>query len=147
MIKETGRVVAIDSGFLWLETINRGTCGSCAAENGCGQSLLARWLSSSHYLKVGLDGRDPNSFHIDDEICIGIPENVVVVSSLLIYCLPLLGLIVGAAFGQTGYGTDLAATIGAIGGLVVSAMLVRVYTWYQRNNGTLRPVIVDPIMT
>jgi sigma-E factor negative regulatory protein RseC len=143
MIKESGRVVAVDDSYVWLETINRGTCGTCVAEKGCGQSLLARWMSHNQYLKVSLDGRSASDFAINDEICIGIPENVVVVSSLLIYCLPLLGLMLGAALGQAYSGSDVGAIVCAVVGLLLGAALVRGYSWIQRNNRQLRPVILD----
>ena len=143
MIKETGKVVAVDNEFVWLETINRGTCGSCAAEKGCGQSLLARWMSRSHYLKVSLDGRDPKQFSINDHVDIGVPENVVVVSSLLVYCLPLIGMILGAGLGQSEFGSDSAAAAGALLGLALGAALVRTYTWLERGNRRLRPVIME----
>jgi sigma-E factor negative regulatory protein RseC len=145
MIKETGRVVAVNEHFVWLETINRGTCGTCVAEKGCGQSLLARWMSRNQYLKVSLDGRSAREFPINAEVCIGIPENVVVVSSLLIYCLPLLGLILGAAVGQFNYGSDGGAIACALVGLLMGAILVRLYSWSQQNNRHLRPVIIDLI--
>lgn len=147
MIKETGRVVAIDPNYLWLETINKGTCGSCVAEKGCGQSLLARWMSHNNYLKVDLDGRDAANYQINDEVSIGVPENLVVMSSLLIYCLPLTLLIIGAAFGQSVFGSDLAAVVGSITGVSLGAVIVRLISWNQRHNRRLRPVIIELLKT
>ena len=42
MLTETGRVVAVDGDRLWVETIRKSTCGSCAAQKGCGHGLLNR---------------------------------------------------------------------------------------------------------
>lgn len=155
MIRETGRVVAIDNNYLWLETINRGTCGTCMGEkgvagkglgeSGCGQSLLARWMQRNNYLKVALDGRKAEDFAVNDEVHIGVPENVVVISSLLVYCLPLMGLIVGAAIGQAMFINDGGAIACALVGLLLGATVVRLYTWMQRHNPHLRPVIIDLI--
>ena len=145
MIKESGRVIAIDDTHLWVETINQGTCGTCAAEKGCGQSLLSRWMAKSHYLKVALDGRSPQEFAVNDEISLGIPENVVVQSSLVIYCLPLLLLIIGAALGQVLFATDLGAISLAIVGLVIGGLGVRVFSWLKTNNRHFQPMILDLI--
>lgn len=143
MIKETGRVVAIDPQHLWLETINRGTCGTCVAEKGCGQSLLARWMSHNNYLKVELDGRDASAYKINDQVSIGVPNNLVVLSSVLMYCVPLALFILGAALGQTVIGNDFASVVGAMIGVGVGAGIVRLITWQQRNNRKMRPVIID----
>lgn len=143
MIKETGRVVAIDKNYLWLETINRGTCGTCAAEKGCGQSLLARWMSHNNYLKVDLEGRDPTQYEVNDVVSIGVPENLVVLSSLLMYCLPLILFMVGAGLGQSLFNTDLAAVMGAVVGVGIGAVSVRIISWSQRHNRKMRPVIMD----
>ena len=40
MLLETGRVVAVDADSVWVETIRRTTCGSCAVQKGCGHGLL-----------------------------------------------------------------------------------------------------------
>ena len=147
MIKETGRVIAVDDDYVWVETINRGTCGTCDAEKGCGQSLLARWLSRSNYLKVSLNGVSNRKYSVNDTICIGVPENIVVLSSLLIYCLPLFGLIAGATIGQIKFQSDSGAIGCALMGLLIAAILIRLFTWWQRDNRGIRPVIVDLIET
>ena len=77
MISETGRIVAIETDGLWVETIQRSTCGSCAAEKGCGQSLMARLMGHTSYLWVLLEGRDPADYRIDQEIQIGDRKSVV----------------------------------------------------------------------
>jgi len=147
LIKENGRIIAVDANHIWVETINRGTCGTCVAEKGCGQTLLARWLSRNHYLKVSLDGRNVSDFSVNDTVQIGIPENVVVVSALLVYCLPLFGMLFGASVGQTLFNHDLAAISFGVIGLLVGAVIVRLFSYRQRNNLKLRPVILDLIHT
>ncbi|MEX1033333.1 MAG: SoxR reducing system RseC family protein [Cellvibrionaceae bacterium] len=143
MLTETGRIMAVDKDHLWVETINRSTCGSCVAEKGCGQSLLARWAAKSAYMKVLLDGRDPRAFNINDTVSIGIPEDVVVKSSLIIYCLPILLLLVGGAIGQYTVGSENASILAALTGLLVGGLLVKLYSWSAGRNRRLQPVIVD----
>lgn len=147
MLKETGRVVAVDSDHLWVETINRSTCGSCVAEKGCGQSLLARWAASNAYMKVSLDGRDPGSFQINDAISIGIPEDMVVKSSLLMYCLPILLLLAGGATGEHWIGSEIASIIGALLGLVGGGLIVKMFSLVLGRNRRLRPAILDVLST
>ena len=145
MIKETGRVVAIDKHHLWLDTINKTTCGSCEAQAGCGQSLLNRWMTRTSFLKVSLDGRSASDFQLHDEVTVGIPENVVVLSSILMYCLPLAGLVLGAGIAFATYAHDVASIIGAMLGLCMGACVVRGFSWWHRDNPAYKPVIISLI--
>ena len=40
MIEEPGRVVAVEEGAVWVQTLRKSTCSSCSANAGCGQGLL-----------------------------------------------------------------------------------------------------------
>lgn len=88
MLTETGNIVAVEPEGLWVETIQRSTCGSCAARSGCGQHLLAQLTGRNSYLWVSLQGRDAGRYRIGDTITLGIPEAVVANGSLLVYLLP-----------------------------------------------------------
>ncbi|TQV84048.1 SoxR reducing system RseC family protein [Exilibacterium tricleocarpae] len=143
MITETGRVVAVEKDSLWVETVKRSTCSSCAAEPGCGQSLLARWGGNASYLRVLLQGRDAAGYRPGDQVRIGIAEDVVVKGSLLVYLLPLVALVLGSWLGQWAFGTEVAAIGGAVFGLGLGAVLVRWHAHHNRNNERLQPVLVD----
>jgi sigma-E factor negative regulatory protein RseC len=143
MIIETGRIVAVETDGLWVETIQRSTCGTCAAEKGCGQSLMARLTGHTSYLRVLLQGRDPEGYHLGDEVQIGVPEDVVVTGSLLVYLLPLLAMILfsGAAHHLLGY--EGLTILMALIGLLAGAMLVRWRAHVTRNDSRLQPVLID----
>jgi sigma-E factor negative regulatory protein RseC len=143
MLTETGRVVAVDGDALWVETINSTACGSCAAKPGCGQSLLAKWASRPAYLKVALAGRDPLSFKIGDMVTIGIPEDVIVTSSMLMYCLPIILMLVGAAFGHYGAGSEGVSALMALAGLLLGGMGVKLVAATAGRSRRLEPVLVD----
>ena len=80
MIEERGRVLSVEDGAVWVETVRRSTCGSCQARAGCGQALMQRLGSGARqgFIRVTVD-RD---YHIGEEIIIGIPEDAVVRGSL-----------------------------------------------------------------
>ena len=143
MIIESGRVVAINSDSLWVETIQRSTCNSCAAEKGCGQGLIAKWGGHTSYLRVLLEGRNASAFHVDDTVEIGIPEEVVVKGSLFVYLVPLFLMILGAWAGQSLFGVDSAAMLGAVAGLLGGGLLVRLRAQQTRNDPSLQPVLVS----
>lgn len=143
MITETGRIVAIESQGLWVETIQRSTCGSCAAQKGCGQSLMARLMGHTSYLWVLLEGRDPDKYQLGDEIQIGVPETVVVKGSLFVYMVPLLGMLAGAGLGQSALQSDGWSALGAVAGLVLGGLVVRWRAHQTRYDRRLQPVLLD----
>ncbi len=146
MILETGRVVAIEPEGLWVETIQRSVCGSCKAEKGCGQSLLAKWGANPSYLWVLLEGRDSANYQIGDDVQIGIGEDAVVKASMLAYVMPMLLLLLGAVLGQVVGGSDLYSGLGALAGLILGGVLLYWHSVVSRYDSRLQPVLVDERM-
>jgi sigma-E factor negative regulatory protein RseC len=144
MLTETGRVVAVESDSLWVETIRQSTCGSCQASKGCGHGLLNRIRQQRHGLIRVLPGREyPANCSIDDEVRIGIPEGVVLQGSLLVYLLPLLGMLAGAAGAEWLAGSEPATVLGAVLGFAAGAAAVRLHAWRHRQDASLHPVLIE----
>lgn len=146
MLTETGRVVAVESDSLWVETIRQSTCGSCQASKGCGHGLLNRIRSHRHGLIRVLPGREiPANCGVDDEVRIGIPEGVVLQGSLLVYLLPLLGMLAGAGSAEWLGGSEPYTVLGAVIGFAAGAALVRLHAWRHRDDAGLHPVLIEII--
>lgn len=143
MITETGRIVAVEQDGLWVETIQRSTCGSCAAQKGCGQSLMSRLMGHTSYLWVLLEGRNSEDYLLGEEIQIGVPETVVVRGSLFVYLVPLLAMILGAGLAQQWWGSDGLSALGALLGLLSGGALVRWRAHQTRHDRRLQPVLLD----
>jgi sigma-E factor negative regulatory protein RseC len=143
MIIETGTVVSVEPEGLWVETISKTVCGSCKAEKGCGQSLMAKWAGHNSYIWVLLEGRDPAIYHQGDSIRIGIPEEVVAKGSMVIYILPLLVMVGFTFLADSLLGNELITVFSAIAGLVIGGGLVRWHAYKNRLNPNLQPVLVD----
>ncbi len=94
MLEESARVVAVEPGAVWVETLRRSTCSACSANAGCGQGLMEKLGVGERRGYVRALASDAHA--VGDRVVIGIPEDLLVRSSLLIYLLPLLGLF-GAA--------------------------------------------------
>jgi sigma-E factor negative regulatory protein RseC len=148
MLIETGRVVAVESAgaALWVETIRKSTCGSCAANKGCGHGLLNRIADGrTGYVRV-LSGRiAAGECMIDDQVRISIPERVILRGSLMVYMLPLLCMLGGAMainslHPQPG---ELTAAVGAAGGLLLGFVLVRWHAWRHRQDRDLQPTLLE----
>lgn len=146
MLTETGRVVAVESDGVWVETIRQSTCGSCAAQKGCGHGLMNRIGDGRRSLIRALPGKlAVADCQVDDEVRIAIPEDVILRGSLLVYILPLLLMLAGAAAGSAAYPAsgDLAAALGAILGFVLGFALVRLHAHRHRDDSSLQPTLVE----
>ena len=119
MIEETGRVVALEEGAVWVETLRKSTCSSCSANAGCGQGLMDKLGVGRQrgFVRVLSDLQ----LALDDVVVIGIREDVLLRTAVLVYLLPLLGLLAGAL---------LASSLGLTERLVILvSMLSLLFAW------------------
>lgn len=147
MILEVGRVIAVEPKGLWVETLQRSACGSCQAQKGCGQSLLARFVANSSQLWVLLDGRNADAYSVGDEVRIGIPEDVIARSAVFIYIVPLVGMVLATMFAHQQALSDGASALWAMGGLMLGAVAVRWHAHHTRFDNRLQPVLVEDQQT
>ena len=145
MLTETGRVVAVEADGVWVETIRQSTCGACAARRGCGHGLLNRYAEGRRgYIRV-LPGPTlaPADCRVDDQVMISLPEAVILRGSFIVYLLPLLALLAGAATGASVFASDAGALIGAAAGLAAGMGLVRLHAWRHRDDRDMQPTMVE----
>jgi sigma-E factor negative regulatory protein RseC len=146
MLIETGRVVAVDRDAVWVETIRQSTCGACAANKGCGHGLLNRIADGrTGYVRVLPGSAGPDRCTVDDQVRIGIPEQVILRGSVVVYLLPLLLMLAGAAVAAGLWPglAESAAVGGAVIGLLLGFALVRWHAWRHRDDPALQPVLLE----
>ncbi len=90
---------------------------------------------------------DQAPLSVNDIVEISIPEQVIVKGALLVYLLPLCLLLTGSMLGQNGlFGemvdSEAAAILGAILGLSMGFLFVRLYTLWNRGKQALCPHLV-----
>jgi len=142
MLEEDGVVVAVEADALWVETIQTSTCGSCRARAGCGQRVLAGVLSNASRLRVVPGEEGAGAYRPGQRVVIGIPGDVLVASSLILYLLPLFSMLVAAAVvARLGGGEYLTALAGAAG-LLGGGGLLRYLSWRVRHHARLQPVLL-----
>lgn len=145
MLIESGRVVAVESDSLWVETIRRSTCGSCVAQKGCGHGLMnSIGAGRRSYVRV-LPGKvSLQQCAVDDEVQIAIPEEVLLRGSCTVYLMPLCAMLLGAAgFAQLSPGgSDGLAAAGAVVGLALGMGAVRWHARRHRDDPRLQPTLV-----
>lgn len=145
MMRESGRIVAIEDDALWVETIRQSTCGTCAAQKGCGQGLLNRIGDGRrNHLRVLLDGLPAGQFQLDEQVEFSVPEHVLLRGAMLVYLLPLLAMLAGMACSHALFASDKLAALGALGGFLAGIALVRCHAWLTRDNLEYQPTVIPP---
>ncbi|MTI14112.1 SoxR reducing system RseC family protein [Sansalvadorimonas verongulae] len=140
MIEERGRIVKVDDGFVWVETLRKSTCGSCQAKNSCGEGILNRLKPFRNHAYIRASNRYPVAE--GDEVTIALPEEAVVSASLLVYLFPLLLLLSGAVIGA---GLELAeplVIVLSLTGLLSGFGLVRWWTAREKTEGQYQPQVL-----
>ena len=127
MIEEQARVVRLDGDLAEILIQRQSACGSCNAKSGCGTSLLANWFPQRR-LTLRMD----NHIHAQagDMVVLGLDEATLQRSSLLLYALPLAGLLLAAiageqVFGFLGLPKELGAVLSGLLGLIAALLYVR----------------------
>ena len=115
MIEERARVIAVGEGYAWVETYRQTACGSCSSP-GCGTATLSKLLGTRPTRVRALTALP---LQAGDEVIIGVAEMALLKSSLVVYLLPLLLLLLGALVGKMLIGNELAAILLGLGGLAV----------------------------
>ncbi|CAN7205592.1 SoxR reducing system RseC family protein [Pseudomonas sp. LjRoot71] len=144
MIEEQGRVIAVEAGAVWVETLRQSTCSSCSVKAGCGQGLLDQ---------LGVAGKRGHvralsdlSLNVGDSVVIGVREELLVRGSLLVYLLPLLGLFAAAVLAEQLALSEPWVIFSALCGFVGACAGVR---WRSRQiaaDPALQPVVLRALL-
>jgi len=97
MITENAIVVSIDNNQTWIETQRKSVCGQCAANKGCGTSVLSKVIGNKlSKMKV----INKINAQVGDEVVIALNEQSLLKGAFMTYLLPLLYLFLFSFFGQ-----------------------------------------------
>ncbi|WP_445396391.1 SoxR reducing system RseC family protein [Zobellella sp. An-6] len=143
MIEEVAIVVAVGEGGVEVASFSKSACGQCRQNSQCGTGLVSN----------ALPGREHRFFiatelelKVGERVRIGIPEQSLITSALLLYLLPLLLLLAGALLAGIGLGagdggTLLGATLGGGTGFWLSSRLSR-----RGGRALSEPVLIGPLL-
>ncbi|MBS7661530.1 SoxR reducing system RseC family protein [Pseudomonas lalucatii] len=144
MIEESGRVVAVEAGAVWVETLRKSTCSSCSMSAGCGQGVLDR---------LGVGGRRGHvralsdlSLSVGDAVVIGVREDLLVRGSLLVYLVPLMGLFAAALAAERLALSEPVVVLCALAGLALAALGVRWRSARTAGDPALQPVVLRALI-
>ncbi len=137
MIEQPARVVAVDGPYAWVESERTSACGQCSAKGSCASGALARLLGRR---SVRLRALNRAAAVVGDRVTIGIDEGVLLRGALLMYGLPLAGLLAAAATGLAIWG-EAASVLAGGAGLAAGFLFVRHRTRRAAERGL--PVVLS----
>ena len=144
MIEEKARVIAVENDQLLLEAETSAACNACQVRQGCGTSVLSRWLGR-RFSRF----QAPNTVNarVGDEVIVGLAEGAMLKGSVYVYLLPLVSMILFAlsADGLMPPETaqrDLLVLLSGTVGFVLMLVFSRLLLSSGRNRRRLTPVVL-----
>ncbi len=140
MTKQQAIVTGLDGDLAIIEVQSHGACSQCELSRGCGTGALGRLLG---HRSRPLTVRNEYNLKTGDKVVLGIQDKAFLNVSLLIYGLPLLGLMVGGLLAQGLSGnsdmvTIMLAAVGFSSALTCSAVIAK-----SRFSGQFNLLIVE----
>jgi sigma-E factor negative regulatory protein RseC len=90
MIEQQARVINIEGDQLVLEAETHSSCSACDVKNGCGTSVLAKWVGRKF---TRFNAKNTVDARVGDQVIVGLSEKALMSGSLAVYLWPLLGMI------------------------------------------------------
>ncbi len=149
MIEETATVVKCEGEFAWVEAQRQSTCGNCAANKGCGTSVLAKVVGK----KVArMKAINKVNAHVGESVIVGMNEAALVKGSLAVYLLPLIFMMLFAITGnvvavQMEWKSEWVVILFAVIGLVTAGLWLRGFTHRIQHDSDFQPVILRRLST
>ncbi len=144
MIEERARVIAVENDKLLLEAQTQSACGGCEARQGCGTSVLSKWVGRRF---TRFQATNTVNARVGDEVVVGLAEEAMLKGSILVYLMPLLAMIVSAVLADSLIPFDAAARdvlvlFAAVAGFVLMLVVSRRFLSSRRNRSQLQPVVI-----
>ncbi len=148
MIEEQAQVVEIKEGQLILQAQTQSSCGSCEASKGCGTSLLAKVVGRkfTHFqVENNINAK------VGDTVIVGIAEDALLKGSMMIYILPVFGMLLFAVladyfFLSSEHYHDLIVAGCAVIGMGTGALISKWYFQRQSSAQLFSPVVLRKII-
>lgn len=144
MIEERARVIAVEDNQLLLEAETSAACNACAAKQGCGTSVLSKWIGGKF---TRFQATNTVNARVGDEVVVGLAEEAMLKGSVLVYLLPLLAMIGFALLADSlisadAASRDLLVMISAVIGFALMLVISRLLLAMGSNKRKLTPVVL-----
>ncbi|MEE9331159.1 MAG: SoxR reducing system RseC family protein [Methylophilaceae bacterium] len=152
MIEEHAVILTIEQAqnetppMATLEVVRKTACGLCGKTRGCGNAI---WGKLFVHKTPSFKAQNTIDAKVGQSVIIGIDENALMKSALLLYVVPLVTMFIGTILALQFVNSDLAAMSGAAIGLLIGYFWIKAHTtgraYYQSHQPKiLRLDVVEP---
>ncbi|AEW44602.1 RseC protein involved in reduction of the SoxR iron-sulfur cluster [Serratia symbiotica str. 'Cinara cedri'] len=139
MITKWVTVVSWKKGVAVLRSYSKISCINCNACSTCNLSTLNELTpNTGHTLQIHI----AQQLYPGQSIQIGITEVSLLHSVIIVYFIPLLGIILGSSLLQYLLDTELFTALGALLGGGISFIIVRILEYYFSKKDHYQPIIL-----
>jgi sigma-E factor negative regulatory protein RseC len=146
MIEERAVILSIESqqeypqiSIATLEIERKTACGLCGKTRGCGNAI---WGKLFAHKSTAFKAQNLINAHVGQSVIVGINEQALLKSALLLYMFPLVAMLIAAFIAMQVSNTDLSAIVGAVVGLILGFVWVKGYTTSSQYFLLQQPVIL-----
>lgn len=129
MIATSARVIFAENGTAQVEPAAQSSCGSCQTRSSCGVSGLGKYFSGN---RKAIEVSCATDIRAGDELQLTMSEGDLLKAGLLVYLLPSVLSLVGAAIASSSGWGDGAAVLGMLAGFATGFLLVKSSGWVPR---------------
>ena len=122
-----------------LEIERKTACGICGQTRGCGNSI---WGKLFAHQSTAFKAQNRINAKVGDSVIVGINEQALLKSALLLYILPLATMLIGAILIKQFNASELFAMLGGVAGLVLGLLWVKGHTMSSSYFKLHQPVIL-----
>ena len=148
MIEEHVQVIEIVGKQVILQGQAQSACGSCSASKGCGTSVLSKVVGRK-FTRFQVENNI--NAEVGDTVVVGISENALVKGSVVMYIVPILGMLLLAVLTDsyllvTATSRDLIIAASGILGLILGSLASRWFFLQSSNAQTFTPVVLRKVI-
>lgn len=144
MMRSLATVIATRPGKMTVSCQQQSSCGSCASRDSCGSGIVSKALPGrQHQITITTEVQAK----VGEVVEIGLSERSMLHSAMLVYVLPLLCLVLGAALGQWWFislagGSELGVILTALVSGAVGLWLARHYAVRLEGVSAYQPSLI-----
>jgi sigma-E factor negative regulatory protein RseC len=124
MIEEEAVVTQLDNSQVWIKRLHSGGCSGCLQQSTCGTSVLSKLLPKREF---AVD--NDMALKVGDTVTVAIDDSQLLLSSFLLYLLPLLVMILAVILSNNLLPKDLVDYWLPV--IAISALLLSFYLIHQ----------------
>lgn len=140
MLKENAVVIDYHAGIATVKCRAQSACGQCAAKSACGSAALSELTGSAteHFFRI----ETITPLKPGQSVEIGLAERSLMLSTLLIYLLPLLTIVFSALCAESLFSHELYSAIFIFFCTALAFLAVRLYAKKLQKKSSYRPVLL-----